>query len=32
MSVLVDARNAVRTFADGVRALFRELYKTPPGC
>lgn len=26
---LVDA---VRTFADGVRRLFQEFYKTPPGC
>ena len=24
--------DAVRVFADGVRSLFRELYKTPPGC
>jgi len=24
--------DAVRAFADGVRQLFRELYKTPPGC
>jgi hypothetical protein len=24
--------DAVRAFADGVRALFRELYRTPPGC
>jgi hypothetical protein len=24
--------DAVRTFGDGVRNLFRELYKTPPGC
>jgi hypothetical protein len=24
--------DAVRTFANGVRDLFRELYKTPPGC
>ena len=24
--------DAVRRFADGVRSLFRELYKTPPGC
>lgn len=24
--------DAVRTFVDGVRSLFRELYKTPPGC
>jgi hypothetical protein len=24
--------DAVRAFADGVRDLFRELYKTPPGC
>jgi hypothetical protein len=23
---------AVRAFADGVGALFRELYRTPPGC
>ena len=23
---------AVRTFADGVRRLFEELYRTPPGC
>jgi len=23
---------AVRSFANGVRMLFRELYKTPPGC
>jgi hypothetical protein len=23
---------AVRAFADGVRSLFRELYRTPPGC
>ena len=29
MRNLVDA---VRAFADGVRALFRELYRTPPGC
>ena len=24
--------DAVRAFAAGVRELFRELYKTPPGC
>ena len=24
--------DAVRAFAGGVRDLFRELYKTPPGC
>ena len=24
--------DAVRAFADGVRSLFRELYRTPPGC
>jgi hypothetical protein len=24
--------DAVRSFANGVRLLFRELYKTPPGC
>ena len=24
--------DAVRTFIDGVGALFRELYRTPPGC
>ena len=24
--------DAVRSFANGVRMLFRELYKTPPGC
>ena len=24
--------DAVRAFANGVRNLFRELYKTPPGC
>jgi hypothetical protein len=24
--------DAVRSFFDGVRALFRELYRTPPGC
>jgi hypothetical protein len=24
--------DAVRAFTDGVRSLFRELYKTPPGC
>lgn len=29
MTRLVDA---VRAIADGVGALFRELYKTPPGC
>jgi hypothetical protein len=23
---------AVRNFADGVRRLFEELYRTPPGC
>ena len=23
---------AVRTFVDGVRRLFEELYKTPPSC
>jgi hypothetical protein len=29
MSRLADA---VRSFIDGVGALFRELYRTPPGC
>ncbi len=24
--------DAVRAFVDGVRRLFRELYRTPPGC
>ena len=24
--------DAVRTFVGGVRDLFRELYRTPPGC
>ena len=24
--------DAVRAFADGVRQLFQELYRTPPGC
>jgi len=24
--------DAVRAFADGVRALMREFYRTPPGC
>ncbi len=24
--------DAVRAFADGVRRLFQELYRTPPGC
>ena len=24
--------DAVRIFVGGVRDLFRELYKTPPGC
>jgi hypothetical protein len=24
--------DAVRAFAAGVRSLFRELYRTPPGC
>ena len=24
--------DAVRAFASGVRELFRELYRTPPGC
>jgi hypothetical protein len=24
--------DAVRSFANGVRLLFQELYKTPPGC
>lgn len=28
----VTLMDAVRAFADGVRQLFRELYKTPPGC
>ena len=23
---------ALRSFAQGVRMFFRELYKTPPGC
>lgn len=25
-------KDAVRAFAGGVRDLFRELYRTPPGC
>jgi hypothetical protein len=29
MAKFVDA---VRSFADGVRRLFEELYRTPPGC
>ena len=28
----ISFTHAVRAFADGVRNLFRELYKTPPGC
>ena len=24
--------DAVRVFVDGVRRLFQELYRTPPGC
>ena len=24
--------NAARMFVDGIRRLFIELYKTPPGC
>jgi hypothetical protein len=24
--------DAVRSFVSGVRDLFRELYRTPPGC
>ena len=24
--------DAVRAIVDGVRSLFRELYRTPPGC
>jgi hypothetical protein len=28
----VSLIDAVRVFADGVRRLFQELYRTPPGC
>lgn len=28
----LNVPDAVRAFADSVRTLFRELYKTPPGC
>ena len=28
----LDLAHVVRSFAEGVRNLFRELYKTPPGC
>jgi hypothetical protein len=28
----INFTDAVRNFANGVRMLFRELYKTPPGC
>ena len=29
---MVKFVDAVRSFADGVRRLFQELYRTPPGC
>lgn len=29
---MIDVVDAVRTFLSGVRDLFRELYRTPPGC
>jgi hypothetical protein len=29
---MTKVMDAVRAFADGVGALFRELYRTPPGC
>jgi len=28
----LNLAHVIRAFADGVRNLFRELYKTPPGC
>jgi hypothetical protein len=28
----MNLANAVRSIADGVRRLFQELYRTPPGC
>ena len=28
----ITVTDAIRRFANGVRMLFRELYKTPPGC
>lgn len=30
--LMMSLTDAVRAFADGVRSLFRELYRTPPGC
>jgi hypothetical protein len=30
--MMMSFTDAVRSFANGVRDLFRELYKTPPGC
>jgi hypothetical protein len=29
---MTSLADAVRAFAAGVRSLFRELYRTPPGC
>jgi hypothetical protein len=29
---MLSFTDAVRAFANGVRTLVRELYKTPPGC
>jgi hypothetical protein len=29
---MTNFAGAIRNFVNGVRDLFRELYRTPPGC